>query len=240
MTPLIATTISSVDHILRHRPDRIKDLEVPRNSKNNRINDLIQLAQKHGISVTLSGRNKESENPVKATLAELQYVDLKQLEFGKGSCVLLLDHLQDPQNFGSICRTAEAFNISAVIIPKDRSVSITSAVVSASAGAVATLPIARVTNLSRSIEELKAQDFWIVSTGLKSEKSSPPWKMPTFDKVVFILGTEGKGVSPGIQKACDWNVEIPTQGMIDSLNVSQAATTLMYEWVRRIHTHTPT
>lgn len=145
--------------------------------------------------------------------------------------ILALDCLQDPQNFGTLCRSALAFGVSAVILPRDRSVTVTGAVCKAASGAVEHLRIVQVTNLVRTLEDLKEKGFWIYGTSLAAgavplNKSSPAVKS------VLVMGSEGDGLRSLVAKTCDVLITIPMQNEFDSLNVAQAGTVCLYEFTR--------
>jgi 23S rRNA (guanosine2251-2'-O)-methyltransferase len=145
--------------------------------------------------------------------------------------VLVLDSIEDPQNLGSLIRTAEACGVKGVIIPKDRAAGITPAVVKASAGAVAHLPIVRVTNLASTLEELKKERFWIVGADSHAKKSLYDLK---FDmNVGLVIGSEGKGVRPLLLKKCDYTVSIPMRGKVSSLNAAIAGAVILFEILRQ-------
>jgi 23S rRNA (guanosine2251-2'-O)-methyltransferase len=145
--------------------------------------------------------------------------------------VLVLDSIEDPQNLGSLIRTAEACGVKGVILPKDRAAGITPAVVKASAGAVAHLPIVRVTNLANTLEELKKEGFWIVGADSHAEKSLYDLK---FDmNVGVVIGSEGKGVRPLLLKRCDYAVSIPMRGKVSSLNAGIAGAVILFEILRQ-------
>jgi 23S rRNA (guanosine2251-2'-O)-methyltransferase len=142
-----------------------------------------------------------------------------------------LDGIEDPQNLGSLIRTAEASGAGGIIIPKDRAVGVTPAVVKASAGAVAHIPVVRVTNLARTLEELKREGFWIVGADARGEKNLYEMK---FDmKVGLVIGSEGKGIRPLILKKCDYTVFIPMKGKISSLNAAIAGAVILFEILRQ-------
>lgn len=143
--------------------------------------------------------------------------------------ILILDGLNDPHNFGSILRTADATNVTGVIIPKHRAVGVTPVVAKTSTGAVEYVLIARVTNLSQTIDKLKASGFWIFGTDMKG---TPSQQWNTTGKLALIIGNEGKGISPNIKKQVDEMLTIPMQGHVQSLNASVAAAVLMYEVFR--------
>jgi len=145
--------------------------------------------------------------------------------------VLLLDGLTDPRNFGALLRTAEAVGLRDIVIPKDRSVGVTPTVARASAGAVTNLRICRVTNLRRAITALKNHGLWIV--GLEASASVELHSRNYPARLAVVLGSEGQGIRPLIQKECDLLVSIPMRGKISSLNVSVAGAVFLYEVFRQ-------
>jgi 23S rRNA (guanosine2251-2'-O)-methyltransferase len=145
----------------------------------------------------------------------------------KNDLILVLDGITDPQNLGSLIRTAHCFGANGVIIPKDRSASVTAAVIKVSAGAAGYIPIAMEVNLSQTIEYLKGKGFWIY--GADAEKGQNMKTMDYGEHVVVVMGSEGKGIRPLISKKCDFSISIPMKGKIDSLNVSVAAGIILYE-----------
>lgn len=145
--------------------------------------------------------------------------------------VLVLDELEDPHNLGAILRTADAAGAHGVIIPKHRAVGLTETVAKASAGAIEHVPVARVTNIAKTIDFLKEQHIWVVGT---AETGSEDYR--TLDgktALALVIGNEGKGMTKLVQKKCDWTVHLPMQGAIPSLNASVAASLLMYEVFRK-------
>lgn len=131
--------------------------------------------------------------------------------------LVMLDHLEDPHNFGAIIRTAEALGVDAIIIPTDRSVKINSTVVKTSAGAIEYIKIIKVPNLSVAIKKLKDNGYWIIGTDMQGENyTSLDYKMP----VCLIIGNEGFGMSKVVKDNCDYIAKIPMEGKINSLNAS--------------------
>lgn len=131
--------------------------------------------------------------------------------------IVMLDHLEDPHNFGAIIRTCEALGIDGIIIPNDRSVGITGTVIKTSAGAISYTTIVRVPNLMSTIEKLKKNGFWIVGTDMQGENYTKiDYNMPT----CLVIGNEGKGMSKIIKDNCDFIATIPMTGKINSLNAS--------------------
>lgn len=145
---------------------------------------------------------------------------------------LILDSLEDPHNFGSILRTADATGVDGIIIPKHRAVGITPVVTKASTGAVEYIPVARVTNLAQSIATLKENQFWIFGTDMKGTDYR---KWNTQGAIALIIGNEGRGMSQGLHKEVDELLTIPMTGHVQSLNAGVAAGLLMYEVYRGRH-----
>lgn len=227
-SPTEITSLSAISHLVDHRPERILSLSVAAANVTPRVQALCDRAVRNGISV--QKKKPDSEGPLRASVAPYVYADWREicdrLAEQSDGLVLALDHLQDPQNFGALCRTAEAFGIDAVITPQARSTAVTAAVYHASAGAIETLPIANPPNLGECLRRLKKHGFWILGTDL-GEKSVWLPDAPRFEKTVLVLGSEGEGLSPLIRDLCDLQIAIPMRGKIQSLNVSAAGAVLM-------------
>lgn len=139
--------------------------------------------------------------------------------------LLILDEIEDPHNLGSILRTADASGVDAVIIPKHRSVGLTSTVAKVSTGAIERVPVVRVTNLSQTIEKLKKENIWVFGTDMKGKSI---FGMDANLPLAVVIGNEGKGISPGVRKHLDGMLTIPMKGKVQSLNASVAAALIMY------------
>ena len=166
-------------------------------------------------------------------VSEFAYSELSVImdkaEQEENPLVLILDGLNDPHNFGSILRTADATQVTGVIIPKHRAVGVTPVVAKTSTGAVEHIPIARVTNLSQTLDKLKEAGFWVFGTDMDG---TPSHKWNTAGKVALIIGNEGKGISRVVKEACDFLVTIPMYGNLNSLNASVSTAIIIYE-IRR-------
>ncbi len=145
---------------------------------------------------------------------------------------VILDSVTDPHNAGAILRSADQLGVSAVIIPESRAVGEESVIARASSGASAWVPLIRVSNLVRAAERLKKAGFWVYGAE-SSPAAAPVHKVELAEKTLFVMGSEGKGIARLLREACDAFVSIPTQGRIDSLNVSVAAGILFYEYRRQ-------
>ncbi|MBI5966921.1 MAG: 23S rRNA (guanosine(2251)-2'-O)-methyltransferase RlmB, partial [Deltaproteobacteria bacterium] len=145
--------------------------------------------------------------------------------------VLILDGIEDPQNLGSLIRTSEACGVQGIIIPKDRAVGVTPAVVKASAGAAAHIPVVRVTNLASALDELKKEGLWIVGADARGEKNL--YEMNFDMNVGLVIGSEDKAIRPLVLKKCDYTVSIPMKGKISSLNAAVAGAIILFEILRQ-------
>lgn len=154
----------------------------------------------------------------------------KAEEKGEPPFLILLDNVEDPHNLGAIIRTANLAGAHGVIIPKRRAVGLTSTVAKTSAGAINYTPVAKVTNLVRTMEELKEKGIWFVCADMGRESM---YRMNLTGPIGLVIGNEGEGVSRLVKEACDFTASIPMKGDIDSLNASVAAGVLAYEIVRQ-------
>lgn len=203
------------------------------------ISKIINFAKEAGIVVsttdndTLSklagGRNHQG---VVALSAVYQYFEVENLleyaeQKNEKPFLLILDEITDPHNLGAIIRSAEAFGVHGIIIPKRRAVGVNATVVKTSAGAVEHMRIAKVSNINNTIRDLKERGVWIVGTDVNAEKS---FEELNYDfPVALVIGNEGKGVSKLVLQNCDFIVKIPMKGKINSLNASVAASILIYQ-----------
>ena len=187
----------------------------------------VRVVQKNDLDKITATNHHQG---IAAKVSAYRYADLKDLYPLK--CVVLLDSVEDPQNLGSIIRTAHALANAGVIIPEHRSASITPAVVKASSGATEHVKIARVKNLRAAAQDLKKNGFWLV--GLEADASEDISRTPVFDKLGLVIGGEDSGIRPVMTSELDLAVKIPMKGGFNSLNVSQAATIALYELVVRV------
>jgi len=206
-----------------------------------RIQKISQLCRTAGVPVRTMPRDQltrlaktANHQGVVAVTAEKQYADLDDLlahKRGTHSFFAVLDGIEDPYNLGAIIRTAEGSGVDGLIIPERRASGVTATVVKASAGASEYLPIAKVTNISRTLEELKEHNIWTV--GLDERGKQLYYELDYKMDCALVLGAEGHGIHEQIRKKCDFLVSIPMLGKIASLNVSVAAGVVMYEIARQ-------
>ena len=193
---------------------------------------LVQIVPKKKIDQMVEGNHQG----VIAQVAAYEYAEIDDLfqlaqERGEDPFFLILDELEDPHNLGSILRTADAVGAHGVIIPKRRAVGLTATVAKSSTGAIEYIPVARVTNLARAIDELKERGVWIFGTDAlgKGDYRSIDGSLP----LGLVIGSEGKGMGRLIKEKCDFLIHLPMKGKVTSLNASVAASLLMYEVYRK-------
>ncbi|HYI25496.1 MAG TPA: 23S rRNA (guanosine(2251)-2'-O)-methyltransferase RlmB [Thermomicrobiales bacterium] len=203
-----------------------------------RVDDIIQLARTSEVLLDTVPRSMlDDQLPdvnhqgVLLETPAYPYADLADVIEAEGD-VLVLDHLQDPQNVGTLLRAADAAGVAGVVIPSDRSASILPTVVNASSGAVEHILIAGVPNIGNAIDKLEASGRWVV--GLDDGSGSQDLfqtDLPT--PVALVVGAEGSGISPGIRKRCQLIVSIPMAGQVESLNAATAGSIALFDLVRR-------
>jgi len=207
------------------------------------FNDIVSTARAQGITVKLvpkSGLDAMSpglkHQGAVAVVSPKEYADPDALveaalASGKQPLFVLLDGVEDPQNLGSVIRTADAAGADGVFIPEHRAAHLSASVSRASAGALEHVSVAKVGNMAAFIETLKKKGVWVVGLEAGSGKGYTEFNMDV--PVALVLGSEGAGVRPVVLKACDEVVSLPMQGMVNSLNVSVAAGVMLYEVVRQ-------
>ena len=235
--------INPILEALKSRQCRILKIFISNRRKNKEIDEIIHLAKAHGIkfkSVDLKTFQQicpgDKHQGIAGIVSNKELVSVEEMieaafEKEPNPVLVVLDHLEDPRNLGSITRSAEVLGIRGVIIPKNRAADLTPAVSKSSAGAVEYMLISRVSNTLNTILILKKKGFWIIGAKQDSKKScfTYDFKRP----IALVLGGEGKGFRPLIEKNCDEVISIPQSGHINSLNVSCAAAILFYEILKQ-------
>lgn len=173
----------------------------------------------------------EAHQGICARVDEYPYVSGAELLGAQRGLIVVLDEVQDPQNLGAVCRTAEVAGALGVVIAERRSAEVTPAVCKASAGAVEHLAIARVRNIADYLAEAQRAGFWCYGAAAGAPRSAFEIDWP--ERIVLVLGAEGKGLRPRVAKACDELVSVPMRGRLDSLNVSATAAVLTYLALQR-------
>ena len=201
-----------------------------------RLQEIIDRARQAGVPVRFEQRaaldrlaGTPAHQGVVALGAAQKYADLDSV--AAAELLVVLDGVEDPHNLGAIIRTAHAAGASGVVIPERRAAGVTDVVAKAAAGALEHLPVIRVTNLNRTLEDLKKRGYWIY--GL-DERGTEAYDEAEFSRpTALVLGAEGKGLHEQVRKHCDVLVRIPMEGEIASLNVSVAEGVVLFEWKRR-------
>jgi len=219
---------------------------IAKGRQDTRIEDIVQLARARGIAVRFEDRgqldrlaNIRDHQGVVAIVAARAPATLEDIlqranqSKSQQGLIVLLDGVEDPHNLGAVIRTALAAGAHGVVIPERRAAGLTDTVARASAGALAHLPVAKVTNLARAMEDLKEAGYWLVGLDETAEKSytEVDYTMPTG----IIMGGEGKGLHELTRKRCDFVVSLPTTGPVKSLNVSVATGVVLFEALRQRH-----
>jgi len=156
------------------------------------------------------------------------------LSKNENSCYLAMNNIEDPQNFGQIIRTAECAGIDGIIFPENKNAQISDSVLQVSQGAFLNIPLYLCGNLHQELRKLKANGFWII--GVENSIQAKYWCEFSFNRrLIIVMGSEGKGLSPLIKKTCDELITIPMQGKTNSLNVSSATSIILFERLRQVH-----
>jgi len=220
----------------------INKIWVSEGANKGQIHKLLELANQNKVLVQ-TAPNKKLDSMVEgnhqgviASVAAYEYAELDDLftlaeKRNEQPFFLILDEIEDPHNLGSIMRTADAVGAHGIIIPKRRAVGLTAAVAKSSTGAIEYIPVARVTNLARTIEDLKQRGLWIVGTDAKGADDYR--NLDGNMSLGLIIGSEGKGMSRILREKCDFLIKLPMVGKVTSLNASVAASLLMYEVYRK-------
>ncbi|HBA68506.1 MAG TPA: 23S rRNA (guanosine(2251)-2'-O)-methyltransferase RlmB [Lachnospiraceae bacterium] len=195
-------------------------------------NCIIRFVPKERLDQMSSGGKHQGVIAYAAAYEYAAVEDILKLaeEKGEPPFIILLDNIEDPHNLGAVIRTANLAGAHGVIIPKNRAVGLTAAVVRASAGALNYTPVAKVTNLAKTMEDLKKQGLWFVCADMDG---TPMYQLDMKGPIGLVIGSEGEGVGRIVKKTCDFVAAIPMKGNIDSLNASVAAGVLAYEIVRQ-------
>jgi 23S rRNA (guanosine2251-2'-O)-methyltransferase len=210
---------------------------------NPQLQTVMDLAHKAGVPVTFSSKEELDRmarggvhQNIVAVIQEFPYADLSEVlsragREGAKKLILILDSIQDPQNLGSLIRTASGTSVHGLILPKDRAAGITPSVIKVSAGATAHLPIARVVNIANTIDILKREGIWVY--GAAGEANTSVYQLDFTVDVAIVVGSEGKGIRPLVKKKCDQLFSIPMKGPISSFNASVSGGMILYEVMRQ-------
>lgn len=218
----------------------IDRIVIARGRHGERVEALVQVAKSHGVPVRFEDRahvdrltGSREHQGIAALAAAKPAVGLEDLLRAKKrrGLLVLLDGIEDPHNLGAIVRTALAAGAEGVVIPERRAAGLSDTVERASAGALVHLPIARVKNLARAMEEIKEAGYWLVGLDERAEKNYTDIDLK--GSIGVVLGRESEGLHELTRKSCDFLVSLPTVGPVRSLNVSVAAAIMLFEVVRQ-------
>lgn len=236
--------VHAVLEMLRQRGQTVEEVLVARGSRGQWFAEVKALAQQQGVRfrVTdplqvqrLAGSNKHQG--IVARTSGYEYTDFAEVErrlqeAGPQALALVLDCLQDPMNFGNCLRSAAAAGVQGVIIPKDRAVGVTASVAKAAAGALALVPVCRVTNLATSLHRLKELGLWLI--GAEATAPQPLYAASLTGPLALVIGSEGQGLRPRVRQACDLLLHIPmATNTLGSYNAATAAGIFLYEIMRQ-------
>jgi 23S rRNA (guanosine2251-2'-O)-methyltransferase len=233
--------INAVGEALKSRGRGFEYVGVARERHDQRVQRIIDECRRQGVAVRFVPRrdierlagNSSHQGVIAVTSAKI-YTGVDEIlerKRGEHALVLVLDGVEDPHNLGAIIRTADGAGADGVLIPERRAAGVTATVAKASAGAVEHVPIAKITNVARTLEELKTRNLWTV--GL-DERASQDYDTLDYNlDCALVLGAEGQGLHELVRKRCDFLVSIPMLGRVASLNVSVAAAVVLYEIARQ-------
>ena len=233
--------VNPVTEALKARGRAFEWVGVAKERHDLRLQRLIEECRKIGVPVRFVQRTEldrmagsGSHQGVVAVTSSKQYIDLEDLvesRRGEYALIVVLDGVEDPHNLGAVLRTADAAGADGVVIPERRAAGVTGTVAKASAGASEHLPVARVTNIARTVDELKQRNVWVI--GLDERANQTYDELDYKMDCALVLGAEGKGLHDLVKKKCDFLISIPMLGKVSSLNVSVAAGIVLYEVVRQ-------
>jgi len=208
-------------------PKTIKKVYLSKTRKDKEVFDYLLKNKIHYIltdNTILDRMTRQNHQGIIMEIEEFKYQDLQDII--QGNFIIILDHLEDPHNFGAIIRTAEAAGVDGIIIPKDRSVQVNDTVMKTSVGTLNHIPIVKVTNLVETVKKLQKESFFVYAADMHG---SDLRTTEFAEKKVLIIGNEGKGISELLKKKCDEIISIPMKGTVNSLNASVAAAILIFK-----------
>jgi 23S rRNA (guanosine2251-2'-O)-methyltransferase len=207
------------------------------------LSEIVALAHRAGVKVSYRTRDQltamagnDDHQGVVARVAAADYTELDDLlavpgQRGEVPFFLALDQIQDPRNFGAILRTANAFGVHGVVVPRHHAVGLTEATARTAMGAVEYVGVARESNLVSALEKIKKSGIWVY--GATSDRGASPWTVDLKGPVCLVLGGEGEGIRPLVARTCDAMLSVPMRGEVGSLNVAAAGAVLCYEVARQ-------
>ena len=233
--------INAVGEALKSRGRKFEYVAVARDRHDGRVQRVVEECRRGGVAVRFVARDEldrlaggPAHQGVVAVASAKQYTDMQSVLSGKRggrALIVVLDGVEDPHNLGAIVRTAEGAGADGILIPERRAAGVTATVAKASAGATEHVPIAKITNVARALEELKSAGLW--TFGLDERATQLYDEVDYTVDCALVLGAEGHGLHDLVRKRCDVLVKIPMAGRVGSLNVSVAAGVVLYEVARQ-------
>jgi 23S rRNA (guanosine2251-2'-O)-methyltransferase len=231
---------------LRHQPQAVLEIFIAADRRDARVRDLLKHAELQAVKVVpvdvgrldgMAGGGGRHQGVVARVAAESRRVTLDDVldTLEEPPFLLILDGIQDPHNLGACLRVADAAGVHAVVAPKDRAVGLTQTAIKVASGAAESVPYVTVTNLARTLRELKEHGVWIVGADGSAETDLYAAQWP--EAIAWVLGAEGEGMRRLTREACDQRLALPMLGSVQSLNVSVAAGICLYEARRRLRAH---
>lgn len=228
---------------LARQPETAQELLLAAGLKGTAIRGILEAAQAAGVKVRRVQADRldrlsdgAAHQGVALRLSAAGYADLGQIisaaqAAGQAALVVVADHIQDPHNLGALIRSAAAAGAQGLVLPKDRACPLTPAVAKAAAGALSLLPVARVTNLSQALGQLKQAGLWVLVAATRG--APPPWELDLRLPLALVVGGEHKGVGRRLLAASDMTASLPLAAGVESLNLSVAAGALLFEIIRQ-------
>jgi 23S rRNA (guanosine2251-2'-O)-methyltransferase len=240
--------IHPVREALKARGHEVREIWVSRSGQSRTVAEILVQARELGIKIRSHERQRldakaetAAHQGIVALLSPFSFVDLDDIleaaQRHEPALILVLDGIQDPQNLGALIRSAYVCGAHGVVVPKDRSASLTAAVAKASAGALEHMDVVRVTNLKRTLELFKKQGIWVV--GLTVEADRFVYELDLCQPTALVIGGEAKGIRPLVKRTCDLLAAIPQQGRLNSFNAAAAGAMALYETMRQRLTAAP-
>ncbi len=234
--------IHAVSEALRREDGQLREIWVRRDKSGRKLQTIIDLARRHRIRLRFVGRTgmPRVSGPHQGVVARRSAVKLLKLQQlleravrrSRSPRLLALDSVQDPRNLGAVLRSALAAGMDGVILTRERSAPLSGTVMKTAAGAVSHLDICQVVNLAETLKLVKKEGYWVYGTVVDPE-AVPLYEADLALPLCLVIGGEGKGIRPLVQKQCDLLLTIPMRGELDSLNCSVAAAVIMFEIARR-------
>lgn len=234
--------LHSIEAVLNNEPERILEIFALKGRDDARMNKVISIARKHGVSVSFVAKNKledradgESHQGIIANARAARVKNEADLDeiiaANEQPFLLILDGVTDPHNLGACIRSADAAGVHAVIVPKDNAASLTPVVRKVACGAAETMPLIQVTNLARTMREIQQQGIWIYGTA--GEATEAVYDTKLTGPIAIVMGAEGSGMRRLTREHCDTLISLPMAGSVSSLNVSVTTGICLFEVVRQ-------